>query len=189
MPKDLSHWTWAGCRTLRFGIRYTFECPTFRRLYRLKQHFLARLRLTGLRWPPYSHGYCQALRIGGQDYPARLLQRGFWYCVPLGKVRFPGWFRHFQPLFSPRCVLMNFTGGAVQRNILQVRIASESLKNLLKKVVVTPQTKPGVDRFPRAKPFRQITPRCPCFDFPKHSIEHHPVGFRGSALASIFGWQ
>ncbi len=174
---------------LRFGIRYTFECSGFRRLYRLKLRFQTTLRQRELQPLPCSHGYFQALNTGESDYPARPLRRGFWCCDLLAKVRFLGWFRRLQPLFSPRCVLMNFTGGAVQRDILQVRIAGQRLKYFLKKVIFAPQTESGIHGFPRTKTLRQVTPRSTCFDFPKHSIQHHPIELRRSAFSCVFGWQ
>nr|WP_269054214.1 hypothetical protein [Paenibacillus tundrae] len=74
---------------------------------------------------------------------------------------------------------MNFTGGTVYRNFLEVRIAGERFKNLVKKVIVAPQMKSGIHGFPRAKPYWQITPEGTCFHFPKHAIQHHPIGLDG----------
>ena len=74
----------------------------------------------------------------------------------------------------------------IQAYIFQVCILRKSMKHHFQCTVISPFGKSSIERLPRTMSLGQLPPLSTTADDLKHSIEHHPVIFPGTASFSLF---
>src|ERR1700674_902556 len=128
-----------------------------------------------LRAPVQPSGSAEA---GAQAHRRRY---GSWCSSRRASDRWPD----FESPFCAGCVLVCPDDGCVDHHVLEVGIVGQRLEKTLPTAFARPSQKASVHAVPLAELIRQIAPRCPRPQDPKHGIDEQTIVLTAATLVAL----